>query len=259
MSVTTPWRVHGLSVTGLRHRTDNVPCQDAHTHRVLAPETFLLAVADGAGSRPLSGQGARLAVELAGVYFLSATTLPQQPEAVEHFLRARFTVLRNEFRRQTQPHPEDYATTLTVVVHTRHWLGYLSVGDGFAVLRAGTVDGEPQFHLLPQPDPVSEYSNEAFFVTSDDATDRLETACVVDDQITGILLSTDGLTQAAVEYPGNHRKRVRQTFVSKVLGALERPDVPAQQEEEELTRLLESRRLSADNADDKTVLRAVRG
>jgi hypothetical protein len=105
---------------------------------------------------------------------------------------------------------------------------------------------------------VSEYSNEAFFVTSDDVSRRLETACVLDEEVTGILLSTDGLTQAAVEFPGNNRKRAKHDFVSRVLGAMER-DIGAEQEEAELTRLLESRRLAADNADDKTLVRAVRG
>ncbi|MEV6177267.1 PP2C family serine/threonine-protein phosphatase [Streptomyces sp. NPDC052015] len=252
------WRLHGVSVTGHRHRSDNMPCQDAYVCQSIGPDTFLLAVADGAGSRPMSREGARLAVKLAHLYFLSHSSLPRDPRAVRHFLRRGFTSLRADFLRYAQPRPEDYATTLTVVVHTRHWLGYLSVGDGFAVLRAGTSGGVPQFHLLPQPAPVSEYSNEAFFVTSEDAAERLETACVVDDEITGILLSTDGLTQAAVEFPGNDSKRAKHTFVSKVLGAMERPEVPPEQEEAELTRLLSSRRLAADNADDKTLIRAVR-
>ncbi|MFF3846619.1 PP2C family serine/threonine-protein phosphatase [Streptomyces sp. NPDC002328] len=262
MSATTPsaepWRLHGLSVPGHRHRSDNMPCQDAFVCHRAGPETFLLAVADGAGSRRMSREGAQLAVDLAPVSFLSSASLPREPRAVRAFLRGRFTALRAEFLRYARPRPDDYATTLTVVVHTPHWLGYLSVGDGFAMLRAGFSGGEPQFHLLPQPAPVSEYSNEAFFVTSEDAADRLETACVVDDGITGILLSTDGLTQAAVEFPGNDNRRARHAFVSKVLGAMERPEVPAEQEAAELARLLRSRRLAADNADDKTLIRAVR-
>lgn len=256
---TTHWRLHGTSVTGHRHRRDNAACQDAFQYRGTGPDTFLLAVADGAGSRPHSREGAQTAVELADLHFLPSSGLPDDPRDVEEFLRSRFTVLRAEFLRRTRPRPEDFATTLTVVIHTPRWLGYLSVGDGFAVLRAGTREGEPMFHLLPQPAPVSEYSNEAFFVTSDDVSRRLETACVLDEEVTGILLSTDGLTQAAVEFPGNHRKRAKHDFVSRVLGAMERTDIGAEQEEAELTRLLESRRLAADNADDKTLVRAVRG
>ncbi|MFJ9738378.1 PP2C family serine/threonine-protein phosphatase [Streptomyces sp. NPDC101166] len=258
MTHSPQWQLHGLSVPGHRHRSDNIPCQDAFVCHRADPDTFLLAVADGAGSRPMSREGAQLAVNLAPSMFLAASSLPREPHEVRSFLRGRFTRLRAEFLRYAGSRPDDYATTLTVVVRTRHWLGYLSVGDGFAMLRAGTSAGAPLFHLLPQPAPVSEYSNEAFFVTSDDAAERLETACVVDDGITGILLSTDGLTQAAVESPGNDNRRAKHTFVSKVLGAMERPDVPAEQEVAELTRLLHSRRLAADNADDKTLVRAVR-
>ncbi|GHD65718.1 hypothetical protein GCM10010317_065760 [Streptomyces mirabilis] len=44
----------------------------------------------------------------------------------------------------------DFATTLTVVVLARGWLGHLALGDGFVVVRAGTEDGERQSHLLPR-------------------------------------------------------------------------------------------------------------
>ena len=60
----SPWRIHGLSVEGYRHRRTGTPCQDACTYTASA-SVSVLAVADGAGSRPHSDQGALHAVELA--------------------------------------------------------------------------------------------------------------------------------------------------------------------------------------------------
>lgn len=256
---TLGWRLHGLSVTGYRHKVDGIPCQDACGHRSRAQDdVFVLAVADGAGSRPRAKEGAELAIALVRERFAAAPVGRIPVHDVRYYLQEEFEKVRRAFVQETGIHRNDYATTLTVVVHTPDWLGYLSVGDGFAVLRSGIESERPQFHLLPQPLPVSEYGNEAFFVTSDDVGERLVTGCVVDQGVTGIMLSTDGLTQAALLSPGNVNKRPNDAFVSKVLGALERDGIAPEDEERELAALLASSRLARANADDKTVLRAVR-
>lgn len=260
MNAYTPgWKLHGLSVAGHRHVVEDSPCQDAWSLRADDnDDVFLLAVADGAGSRPMAREGSRLAVELVRERFAAPPGGDATGRAVDEYLRTEFRKIRRLFLQKAGERYNDYATTLTIVVHTPLWLGYLSVGDGFVVLRSGTEKGRPQFHLLPQPAPVSEYSNEAFFVTSGDVGKRLVTHCVVDPDITGIVMTTDGLTQAALDSPGNDRKRPKDLFVSKVLAGLERQDIGADAEERELRGLLTSSRLAKANADDKTLLRAVR-
>ncbi|MFF2365531.1 PP2C family serine/threonine-protein phosphatase [Streptomyces sp. NPDC058122] len=255
----TPWRIHGMSVEGYRHRRQGQPCQDACGHTVTA-SVAVLAVADGAGSRPRSEEGARLAVELATEHFArrAATVADRRPgKAVRELLREAFHDVCKVFLDRTGPDAADFATTLTVVVLARGWLGHLSLGDGFVVLRAGTEDGERQFHLLPQPAAASEYSNETVFLTSPDAARWVHTDCVSDEGIDGVLLSTDGLAQAALNRSSGGALSPNTSFAEAVFRSLDVPGPVTASAHEGLGSLLRSDRLTALNADDKTLLRAV--
>ncbi|OIJ65142.1 PP2C family serine/threonine-protein phosphatase [Streptomyces mangrovisoli] len=255
----TPWRVHGVSVEGYRHRRSGVPCQDACEHRVVGPVT-VLAVADGAGSRPRSDEGSKFAVRLAMDHFgRRAGALAALPGAkVRDALRETFLEVRQAFREHTGADAPDFATTLTVVVLAPEWIGQVSVGDGFVVLRAGTEDGVRQYHLLPQPAAVSEYSNETVFLTSNDAPDWVYDSCVKDPGVDGVLLSTDGLAQAALSRGPGGGTIPHTAFVEAVLRSLDAPGPVTDNAHDALAALLRSDRLTALNADDKTLLRAVR-
>jgi hypothetical protein len=256
------WRVHGVSVEGYRHRRSGTPCQDAWRHAVTGtaerPVT-VLAVADGAGSRSRSEQGSALAVELAAQCFARrAAERPGSAAAVHDALRAAFRDVRQEFLRQTGGAADEFATTLTVVVLTPSWLGHLSVGDGFVVLRAGAADGVRQYHLLPQPAAVSEYSNETVFLTSSAAERSLRTDCVRDSGVDGVLLSTDGLAQIALSWSDGRPRQPKDSFAASVFRTLDAPGDDPGADDEALAALLRSDTLTAVNADDKTLLRAVR-
>ncbi|MFD7446335.1 PP2C family serine/threonine-protein phosphatase [Streptomyces sp. NPDC059909] len=257
-----PWRIHGLSVEGYRHRRDAIPCQDAWHHTVTGPPdapVAVLAIADGAGSRPRSDQGARLAVELATDRFgRRAAGYSAEGGAVRALLLDAFKDVQEEFLRRTGDEADDYASTLTVVVLTPSWLGHLTVGDGFVVLRAGEDNGKRLFHLLPRPEAVSEYSNETVFLTSPHAERWVLTDCVYDGGIDGLLLSTDGLAQAALNRCGDRSQVPNDSFASAVLRSLDSPHPDPGQDEQALAALLRSDRLTALNADDKTLVRAVR-
>lgn len=254
----SPWRIHGVSVEGYRHRRQGVPCQDACGYAATA-SVAVLAVADGAGSRPRSDDGARLAVELAAEHFgrrAAAATKTPPGDGVHDLLEDAFHDVSKEFLETTGADAQDYATTLTVVVLAPGWLGHLSVGDGFVVLRAGTEDGERQFHLLPQPASASEYSNETVFLTSPDAARWVHTECVSDHGIDGVLLSTDGLVQAMLNRPGGGAQAPNTSFADAVFRSLDTGG--SDTAHDSLVALLRSDRLTALNADDKTLLRAVR-
>lgn len=254
------WRIHGMSVEGYRHRRDGLPCQDACAHTESGP-VAVLAVADGAGSRPRSDEGSRLAVDLATEHFLrrAAAAVDSPPgEIVHDLLMDAFHDVTKVFLDTTGASAADFATTLTVVVLTPDWLGHLSVGDGFVVLRAGVQDGERQFHVLPQTDAASEYSNETVFLTSPDAARWVHTDCVSDSGIDGVLLSTDGLAQAALNRSGNGAPTPNTSFADAVFRSLDAPGPVSDTAHDHLAALLRSDRLTALNADDKTLLRAVR-
>ncbi|MGW0826904.1 PP2C family serine/threonine-protein phosphatase [Streptomyces sp. NPDC002845] len=256
----SPWRIHGMSVEGYRHRRQGLPCQDACRYAATS-SVAVLAVADGAGSRPRSEEGAQLAVDLAAEHFgrRAAAAVECPPgEAVHELLQDAFHDVSKVFLDTidaTGADVQDFATTLTVVVLTAGWLGHLTVGDGFVVVRAGTEDGERQFHLLPQAASVSEYSNETVFLTSPDAARWVHTDCVADDGIDGVLLSTDGLAQAALARPSGGVQAPNTSFADAVFRSL---DTVSDNAHDSLAALLRSDRLTALNADDKTLLRAVR-
>ncbi|WP_055714401.1 PP2C family serine/threonine-protein phosphatase, partial [Streptomyces torulosus] len=218
----------------------------------------VLAVADGAGSRPRSEEGSRLAVKLAAEHFArrAGAAMEVQPgEAVHELLRDALQDVSDDFLDRTGSDAPDFATTLTVVVLAPGWLGYLTVGDGFVVVRAGTEDGERQFHLLPQAAAVSEYSNETVFLTSPDAAHWTHTECLSDDGIDGVLLSTDGLAQAMLNRSASGAQSPNTSFADAVFRSL---DTAPDDADGKLAALLRSDRLTALNADDKTLLRAVR-
>ncbi|MER7176063.1 PP2C family serine/threonine-protein phosphatase [Streptomyces mesophilus] len=259
------WRTHGVSVEGYRHRRTGTPCQDAWDSAQWRTgdgedPVLVLAVADGAGSRPRSQEGAQLAVRLATEHFGREAAELRVPagDAVHGLLHSAFQSVCREFLvavEQTGAPAQDFATTLTVVVITPDWLGHLSVGDGLVIVRAGTgADGTGLFHLLPQAEAASEYSNETVFLTSRDVGRWVRTDCVDDPGIDAVVLSTDGLTQAAL----TRFQTPNASFLAAVLGPLESPAKDPDDDEAELAELLRSDRLSAVNADDKTLLRAVR-
>ncbi|MBB4889185.1 PP2C family serine/threonine-protein phosphatase [Streptomyces netropsis] len=266
------WRVHGLSVRGYRHVQQGLPCQDAWGQVCVGPHgarVTVLAVADGAGSRPRSEEGAHLAIRLATSVFgrrlASFPTVPGEGDTLARLQRDAFREVVDTFLDDTRElagdrgGPEDFATTLTVLALGPGWVGHTSLGDGFAVLRAGETDGAPQFHLLPQPEPPGEYGNETTFLSSPDAASRVRIDCVRDDGVDGVLLSTDGLAQAALSTTDGRGPAPNRSFAASVLRALDRPGPDPQADAEDLGALLRSHRLTALNADDKTLVRAVRG
>ncbi len=60
-----PWRVVGASITGSSHQRFGEPCQDAAGWALGPERSLIVAVADGAGSAKLGGEGARLAISTA--------------------------------------------------------------------------------------------------------------------------------------------------------------------------------------------------
>lgn len=240
----------------------NAPCQDACDKRVTGSadaQVTVLAVADGAGSRPRSEEGSKLAVDLSLLCFGDrAVRWSPTADSMHQLLRDAFRDVRNEFLRRTGAAADDFATTLTVVLLTKGWLGHLSVGDGFVVLRAGSEDGQRQYHLLPQPEAASEYSNETIFLTSAAAADSVRTACVDDPGIDGVLLSTDGLAQAALSWAAGRPQVPNASFATAVFRSLDHPSGNPKEDEKAIRALLGSDKLTRLNADDKTLLRAVR-
>ena len=249
------WRVHGVSVQGYGHLRDGVECQDAYRHTVVEPVgAQVLAVADGAGSRSRSAEGATLAVGLANSLLAERLRSKGAPKTADRWLSllgATYEEIVSAFLKATEGMGPDYgafAATLTAVVLAPPWLGVVSIGDGFAIARAQGDDGRGRFHLVSFAGPAGEYINDAVFLTSSGARTQVNVDCLYDPDLTAVVLSTDGLVPAAVRQLGG-RQWANDSFLEPVLGFF---DDPA-----EIARFLLDDEISRLSADDKTLLVAV--
>jgi Protein phosphatase 2C len=253
------WTVRGVSVTGYSHLRDGIECQDAHRH-LYEPSTgaYVLAVADGAGSRPRSAEGATLAVGLTVEEFgrrLAQGGLPDDPDAWTRLLEAGYRAIVESFRETTGRiggSPADFAATLTVAIVAPPWLGIASLGDGIVVAAAEPVEDESGLHLVMVAPPAGEYVNETCFLSSKGAHDQVVIRCLHDPGLRALLLGTDGVIPLAIKRDGA-APRPNRTFVEPVLRSLAARSDPA-----EVSRLLLEERLTRLSADDKTLLAAVR-
>jgi len=220
------WRVRGFSIQGYAHLTEGTPCQDAYRQATVGTSA-LLAVADGAGSRPRSAEGAAILVSVTIDVLTAMVKAPGDP-ADAHQLKARlgqaYQWIRDQFIKQVtalagQGQAGEFAATLIAAVVTDGLLGIIQVGDGFAVSRTRNQHGTTRLHLLTQPTVVGQYSNETVFITSPGASPVI--SCFVDDSITGVLLSTDGLMPAALAYERGQPETVNEDFAGRVLGHLD--------------------------------------
>jgi hypothetical protein len=182
------WKIAGASVTGTRHQAAGQPGQDASAWLADGNLTCL-AVADGAGSRPLSGQGSALAVQSALTAAAAQAGRPD-PGGPQAWLRAAFARAREDIDRlaRDQGRPAgDYATTLGVVILTEDLVCVGQVGDTIVVVRR---DGA--FETVA-PDQQPEYVNETSFVTGPGALEAARMTVLPAAGVNAVFLSTDGL------------------------------------------------------------------
>jgi hypothetical protein len=192
------WRsVDGYAV-GTSHLESNVPCQDRCEVGVVAEGRVAVAVlADGAGSAAHAERGAELACaalmdaitnEVAGALDLATIG--------DHTVRSWLADVRahiaGEAARQDHDVREYAATLLACVASDNHTI-CLQLGDGGIVVRA---PGE-EFVVAIWPEN-GEYANQTYFVTDDDAIDRLAIARFgrVDD----VVVFSDGISRLALDH-----------------------------------------------------------
>jgi hypothetical protein len=221
------WRVRGFSVQGYAHLTEGIPCQDAYRQAIVGTSA-VLAVADGAGSRARSAEGAALLVSITTEVLTGMLNAPGEPpdgRLLKRRLGQAYERIRGQFIKQAtllggEGRAGDFAATLVAAVVTNGLLGIIQVGDGFVVVRTAGRQGMA-YHLLSRPEVSGQHSNETLFVTSA-AAEEAEIIPVADPGITGILLSTDGLMPAALAYEQGRPETVNEDFVQRVLGHLDK-------------------------------------
>ena len=186
------WRAVGGSVAGLLHVRDERGCDDAHGWR-LADGQAIVAVADGAGSRPgTSALGAHVAVEavlgVTGDAGFRRRFADHPAPAVAALFEAALAAVETAAA-SLGVDPGLLATTLCVAVIGETDVVVGQIGDGIAAVER--PDGAAQAVAVADR---FEYANETVFLTTPQAlTDHLKVHHVPAEDVRGLALTTDGL------------------------------------------------------------------
>ena len=252
------WRTLAASVVGTSHASAGLPCADACAARVLRRPrkggSLLVAVAaDGAGSSERAPEGARLACDAvlhrarrwaAGRADLSTfgreAFLPWLDDA-----RARIAAAARAERRESR----DFSCTLLVALVGEARAVFFQIGDGAIVYR--DRDGAYVPAMWPQS---GEYANCTWFVTDDDAAQRVQS--VAAEGVDEVALLTDGLQGLALRFD---TREAHGPFFEPMFARL-RAEGEGEPESlrEELRAFLGSGPVNQRTDDDKTLVLATR-
>lgn len=191
------WRWIGASATGRSHIADDRGCDDA-LGALAVHDVAVGVVADGAGSAALAGAGSRAATRaaLAGGLALvldpERTGKPSRDDIIELVAGVRDEVVREAERLDAAPRM--LATTMTLAVVHPGWVAVAQVGDGVAVIQRPGGDVRAVASATR-----GEYLNETTFLTDERWIDELAHEVVPAADVTGLVLTTDGLEMVALE------------------------------------------------------------
>ncbi len=254
----SPWRVAMASSIGTSHAAADQPCQDAHFHiEATGPDgqrTMVLAVSDGAGTAAFAEVGAELACSTFGR--LVAAYIGQGGQVadigrplVERWMAGVLYRLKLHAE-ESGAALEDYACTLIAAVIGERDSAFAQIGDGAAVLSAGTGWN----HVFwPQH---GEFANTTNFITSAHALDALEFG-TSNQPIQEIALFTDGLENLVLQKAA---RAVHAPFFDSMFPAVRRSTAPGVDAElsAALGRYLSGAPVNERTDDDKTLVLASR-
>jgi len=251
-------QVIGASVKGPAHDQPGDENEDAYETRRLADDICVIAVADGLGSAPAGGRGARIAtkasIEAAAGKLediaRSETGVPLETEmrkSVELAAHKAREAVENEADEAEIP-LEHLATTLIVVLLVDGHITSGHIGDGAVVAK---VHGELRFISFPGE---TEYVNQVVPLTSNNWEENWRIH--QDKMPDAVAAFSDGLRRAGLEqtqdgcdpFPG---------FFDPLFSHL-RSAEGLSKAKSDLEGLLRSEKLSEQSSDDKTLVVAFR-
>lgn len=162
------WCYAAASVVGLSHIRAGTRLQDAKQSFVCdsdAGTRLFAVVADGAGSAEFGGQGASIVCRTLTVHARAALRgtggLPDDDAIWSWVDEARDRIQLAAGNRDKRP--RDFATTLVLVIASRHEVVTAHIGDGAIV---GRDDESGAWTVLSEP-RHGEYASTTYFVTDD--------------------------------------------------------------------------------------------
>jgi hypothetical protein len=247
------WRLVAASVEGTSHAANNTACQDSNWASPtvggdVSPVLCAFA-ADGAGTASNGRDGAELAMETVA-RFMRCNAGHEGFVPDEATLRETVLAVREVIANASEAAgltTRDFACTLLGVVSTPTYTGVVQIGDGGVVVDVG--DGL----VLPIVPMSGEYANMTYFVTDEDALERMQ---VITFPATAQRLAvfTDGVQRLAVNMATNTPHEPFFSRFFRILAATHAAD--EERLHDDLVAFLRSAPVAARTDDDLTLILA---
>lgn len=186
------WKCSSCAVRGKAHVRQQIPCQDK-TKTAFGNDTYVIALADGAGSVELSHFGAECVVNSISELFISEFDSLFDTNDGRLVKVAIMEKLLSSIKKEAtllECNVRDLASTLLVVAVKNDQFIIAHIGDGVI----GYLDGE---NLKVASAPSNgEHANETYFVTSKDAINVMRLFKGQLKNIAGFVLMSDGTEQS---------------------------------------------------------------
>lgn len=216
--VTGPWRIASASVAGTSHKSRGTPGQDAFRAEIIeygGEQILIAAASDGAGSARAADVGSRTAVvsvvEQARAWLSTEPPLSALTRSVmvEWLKGVREQIA--DIAAEAEAEMRDYAATLLVTVLGPNYAAFGQIGDGAIVVPTDEQDWTWIF--WPQH---GEYANTTYFVTDNDALEKLEFDAGP-RTIMEVAIFSDGLEAMVLDY---RSRAVHQPFFNRMISPL---------------------------------------
>jgi hypothetical protein len=249
------WQFAAASCIGTSHAKLGTPCQDANACEILLSITgehiLVAAVADGAGSAPRSGDGARLACDLIVDEVRTLCDLGGPIAEISREVICDWLVrFQSEIGVRAAAEglvPRDFACTLLVAVVGDSYAVFFQIGDGSMVVSEGD-----DYSWIFWPDN-GEYENLTFFATDPEAAAHLQfDTC--ERTIDEVALFSDGLQRLALHY---QTRTAHQPFFRSMLSVVRLAHGDSSMSHK-LAAYLTSPAVNERTDDDKTLVLATR-
>lgn len=244
------WRHISASVVGSSHASTNAPCQDHTQVTELADGSILLTCSDGAGSAAFSEFGSAIACLTLADELSLYTRDGGRLECIDRStVSVWVTRIREKLEVQARALGVDLrelACTIVAAIVSSEGATFFQIGDGAIV----TVAEDGPCEVVFWPDQ-GEYVNTTFFITTPDATERLqfERRSI---SVRDIAVFTDGLQTVALRYD---EKKPHEPFFAPMFARL-RADEDWQALADPLRGFLLSEALAKRSDDDKSLILA---
>lgn len=247
------WRYAAASAIGTSHQNSQTVCQDAHSLTFFERlDAFVGIVSDGAGSASQSQLGSRRTCEVVLSRIGAADpdalfTASLAADVLEH-LRIELQQLADDAGVAVR----EFACTMLVAIVGKEKAAFWQIGDGAICFREQHAD---RFGYAFWPEK-GDYANVTFFVTDQNAQNRLEfDAAPI--KIAEVAIFSDGLERLALDFVSGEAHTAFFTGLFPAVRGLRAlgysPELSSQIES-----FLSSERVNNRTDDDKTLLLASR-